>query len=101
MNGKYRIFYDGDSALCAREMQWMRKLDHTARLELIDIRRQPERLEQAGLVPEAALARIHACDESGRLRTGVDALLGMWMRCWACMRVAVCPAWWPFCPGRR
>lgn len=75
---KTTMFYDGGCPLCRREVEHYRRIDRARRVDWVDITRQPDRLEAAGLGPDAAMSRLHAFDREGRLVVGVSAFVAVW-----------------------
>ena len=59
-------------------MAWIRRRNPPQRITVVDIHAEAERLRELGIGPRAALARIHALDEQGRVLTGMDALRALY-----------------------
>jgi predicted DCC family thiol-disulfide oxidoreductase YuxK len=74
------MFYDGGCPLCRREVGHYRRLDIAGRVRWVDIDLDPAALSSHGLEPAAAMRRLHALDENGRLVSGVYAFLAIWRR---------------------
>lgn len=73
-----QVFFDGAcprcSALAAREAS------RNAAIVWRDLNTSETELRAAGIDPAAALARLHAVDETGRVRSGAAALAAIWRR---------------------
>lgn len=76
------LLYDGACGLCRRAAGWLRALDVSGKLEVVDLRSAAER----GLACEGSLRLIEA---GGRLSEGFDALRRLSLRL---------PLLWPAVP---
>jgi predicted DCC family thiol-disulfide oxidoreductase YuxK len=72
------MFYDGACPLCRREVAHYRRLDRRGRVAWVDISRDTAALRRHGIDPGAAMARLHALDEEGRVVTGAAAFAAVW-----------------------
>ena len=72
------LYYDGSCPLCRREVDHYRRLDRQQRVRWVDISREPEALAPLGIGFVAAMRRLHATDEDGRLVSGAAAFLVIW-----------------------
>jgi predicted DCC family thiol-disulfide oxidoreductase YuxK len=72
------VFYDGDCALCRREIAHYRRTDGSAHLRWVDAASQPEILARYGLTRERAMAELHVLDGGNHWQRGVDAFLVIW-----------------------
>jgi predicted DCC family thiol-disulfide oxidoreductase YuxK len=77
---KPTMFYDGACPLCRREVAHYRRLDRHDRVTWVDISHDPGALVPHGIDYRAAMERLHAIDEEGRVVTGVPAFLAVWRR---------------------
>lgn len=58
----------------------MKKLDREGVIEWLDIARDHQALDAAGVSYSQAMARLHVVDERGQLQTGVRAFIVLWKR---------------------
>ena len=72
------VFYDGQCPLCRREIAHYRRRKGSETIDWIDITRDPERLTVHGLGFDAAMARFHVKDGTGRWHTGAAAFAELW-----------------------
>jgi predicted DCC family thiol-disulfide oxidoreductase YuxK len=75
---KPTMFYDGACPLCRREVEHYRRLDREGRVLWVDISRDSDGLASHGIPYQAAMERLHAIDEQGRVVSGVPAFLVVW-----------------------
>lgn len=75
---KPTMYFDGGCPFCSREVAHYRRLDRTNRVSWVDISRAPEALALHGISYDAAMERLHATDEEGRLVCGVPAFVAVW-----------------------
>ena len=66
------VFYDGDCALCSREIALLRGLDRRGRVLFVDIADSSFDARAVGVPWETLMAQIHARLPDGRLITGVE-----------------------------
>jgi predicted DCC family thiol-disulfide oxidoreductase YuxK len=72
------MFFDGGCPLCRREVAHYRFLDRRNRVGWIDISREADLLLQCGIDRDAAMRRLHALDERGRVVSGISAFVVVW-----------------------
>ena len=72
------VFFDGQCPLCRREIAHYRRRKGSETIDWIDITRDPERLTTHGLGFDAAMARFHVRDGTGRWHTGAAAFAELW-----------------------
>lgn len=75
-----KTFFDGGCPLCSREIAHYRKLDRAGRIRWVDITRETDLLEAAGLDLPGAMRRLHVQESDGRLLSGVEAFVAIWRR---------------------
>lgn len=74
------MFHDGDCPMCKFEVTAMQKLDIKNAVRWVDITKDKDSLDKAGISYEAAMARIHVQDENMKMLTGVRGFLVVWKR---------------------
>lgn len=72
------IYFDGLCQLCSREIDLFRRLAPAGSLVYVDIAADDFDPEAHGVDAEDVHRTMHVRDESGELRTGLDALIAMW-----------------------
>jgi len=72
------VLYDGDCAMCRREIAHYRRLDKQRRVNWADIACSADLLDQHGITVAAAYLRLHVIDAGGQLHTGVAAFVRIW-----------------------
>jgi predicted DCC family thiol-disulfide oxidoreductase YuxK len=72
------MFFDGACPLCRREVAHYRRLDRAGAVRWVDIAADPASLAPLGVLPAAAMRRLHALDSRGRLQTGAWAFAAIW-----------------------
>ena len=75
---KVTMFHDGECPLCKYEVKMMQKLDTKKAIHWVDISKNKEALNNAGISYEAAMARVHVQDENQKMQTGVRGFLLVW-----------------------
>ena len=75
---KAMMFFDGGCPLCRREVAHYRSLDRRKRVDWIDISCEADLLSTHGIDPDAAMRRLYALDEWGRVVSGVSAFVAVW-----------------------
>jgi predicted DCC family thiol-disulfide oxidoreductase YuxK len=75
---KTTMFFDGGCPLCNREVAHYRRLDRRGSIRWVDITSQPEALSEHGIGYAAAMERLHALGEDGRIVSGVPAFVTIW-----------------------
>ncbi|MCB1161558.1 MAG: DUF393 domain-containing protein [Candidatus Krumholzibacteriia bacterium] len=73
-----RVFYDGGCPRCAALAA--RERERGGDVHWLDLTRSAAELSAAGIDPGAALERLHAVDETGRVTHGAAALATAWER---------------------
>jgi predicted DCC family thiol-disulfide oxidoreductase YuxK len=72
------VFYDGGCPLCRREIHHYRRLRGAEHLIWVDLSTDDRMLAVHGLERQAAMARFHVLDASGRWQTGAWAFIELW-----------------------
>ncbi|MEO0637366.1 MAG: DUF393 domain-containing protein [Pseudomonadota bacterium] len=75
------IFYDGKCGLCRREIEHYRKLAlkrGVDRFEWVDVAADPSAASRLGVDQATALLHMHALDDAGEVRRGVDVFRVIW-----------------------
>lgn len=72
------VFYDGSCPLCRREMAVYRRCKGAEEIRWTDISRIESAEVAPGLSKSEAMARFHAIDDTGQLRSGAAAFLLIW-----------------------
>jgi len=75
---KPTLFFDGECPLCSREVAHYRALDRRDQIRWVDISREPDALVELGIDRSAAMHRLHAVDEMGRVVSGMTAFVAVW-----------------------
>lgn len=73
-----RVFYDGACPRCAALA--VRERARGGDVHWLDLTTSAPELRAAGIEPDAALERLHAVDEGGRVTSGAAALADAWAR---------------------
>ena len=74
------VFYDGNCPMCGREISYYKGRRGAESIEWVDINTAPEKLEQAGLAREQAMARLHVQDSNNQWYTGAYGFARMWQQ---------------------
>jgi predicted DCC family thiol-disulfide oxidoreductase YuxK len=74
------VFYDGGCPLCSREIAHYRRLDRDGAVEWLDLHQSGDRLGQAGIDFNTAMARLHVIDPQWGLVSGVPGFVAIWRR---------------------
>jgi predicted DCC family thiol-disulfide oxidoreductase YuxK len=82
------MFFDGGCPMCQREVAHYQTMDRRQRVSWIDISEKPAMLEEYGIGLEAAMKRLHAIDERGRVVSGAAAFVCVWRQLPAYRHVA-------------
>ncbi|MFK7993881.1 MAG: thiol-disulfide oxidoreductase DCC family protein [Granulosicoccus sp.] len=77
---KFTVYFDGACPLCSKEIDTYRKLSGAEELFWVDAAHCDADLLGQDLQGDAALARMHVRDESGRLISGAAAFAAIWAR---------------------
>ena len=72
------VFYDGKCGLCAKEIDYYRKIAVDGVFAWQDITASADELKQAGIRLSEGLKLLHAKDADGKLHVGVDAFILIW-----------------------
>ena len=72
------VFYDGSCPLCRREIAVYRRCKGAEEIRWTDISRIEDAEVAPGLLKSEAMARFHAIDDKGQLRSGAAAFLLVW-----------------------
>ncbi len=72
------VFYDGACSICAREIDYYRKLDGEGHLRLVDISDPSFEPSNHGPTREDFMAELHVRDASGHFFRGVDGFAAIW-----------------------
>ncbi len=75
---KTTVFYDGQCGLCAKEINYYKKIAPPGLFEWQDITQTTEGLEQVGINYIEALRYLHVIDELGYIYRGVESFLVIW-----------------------
>ncbi len=74
------MYFDGDCAVCSREVGMYRKLDRDGGIVWYDVSSDTGDLVDGRVSRSDALSGLHARLPDGRLVTGVDAFVAVWER---------------------
>ena len=85
------VFYDGKCGLCAREINYYRRIAPDGVFAWQDIAESAELLEREGVSQAEGLKLLHVKDDAGRLHIGVDAFIIIWqsLRRWRLLALVV------------
>ncbi|WP_417687422.1 thiol-disulfide oxidoreductase DCC family protein [Roseibium sp.] len=72
------VFYDGKCGMCSREINYFRKRHPREPIMWHDIARHPESLDGTGISQADALMFMRVKDQSGEMKSGVDAFIVLW-----------------------
>lgn len=72
------MFHDGDCPLCKFEVKAMQKLDTANAIRWVDITKDKDALDKAGITYQQAMDRIHVQNEEKQLLTGVRGFITVW-----------------------
>ena len=75
---KATVYHDGECPLCQKEVTLMQKVDVSKAIRWVDINKDKQALEDAGITFQQAMDRIHVADESQQLHTGVAGFMNIW-----------------------
>ncbi|MCG8589111.1 MAG: DUF393 domain-containing protein [Proteobacteria bacterium] len=89
----FRLLYDGDCPVCAREVAWLRRRNRHGRLALEDIAAPGFDAARYGLEPAQVMARIHGVLPGGRVIEGME----VFRRAYAAVGLGflLAPTGWP------
>lgn len=77
-NNMITIFYDGKCGLCAKEINYYRKIAPVGIFNWQDITESDDELKKEGISLSEGLRLLHAKDNQGRIHIGVDAFILIW-----------------------
>ncbi|MBQ4847264.1 DUF393 domain-containing protein [Pseudoalteromonas sp. MMG005] len=72
------IFYDGQCALCSREMNSLKKHDTNNRITLVDVHSDFFERHYGHLNKQSTLDILHGIDNDGTLLLGLDVTCRVW-----------------------
>jgi predicted DCC family thiol-disulfide oxidoreductase YuxK len=75
---KVTMYHDGDCPLCKFEVKTMQKLDTANAIHWVDITKDKDALDRAGISYEKAMARVHVKDQNQVMLTGVRGFIEVW-----------------------
>lgn len=73
-----KVFYDGKCGLCSKEIRYYMTLDKDHKFSWIDVTEHYDELSLRGIPLSSALMYLHAIDNEGRLKIGVEAFILIW-----------------------
>lgn len=90
-NSVITVFYDGKCGLCAREINYYRKIAPKGIFDWQDITQFADGLKKEGISLSQGLKLLHAKDDNGQLHVGVDAFILIWrqLKRWRILAVIV------------
>lgn len=71
-------YYDGKCPLCKIEINAMKKQDKINAIQWVDITKNQQALNDAGISYQQAMDRIHVINEQQKIVTGVRGFLAVW-----------------------
>lgn len=80
---KLTCFHDGDCPLCRLEINAMKKLDKKQQIEWVDIAKDKQALDEAGITYQQAMAGLHVVAHDDKVQdkhthTNVKAFVALW-----------------------
>ena len=75
---KATVYHDGDCPMCSKEVALMQKIDVAKAIRWVDITKDKQALDDAGITYQQAMDRIHVADQSQQMHTGVEGFLKVW-----------------------
>lgn len=72
------VYHDGECPICNVEINAMKRIDKTKRINWVDISKDQAALDAAGLSYQQTMDRIHVEDENQQMITGVEGFLSVW-----------------------
>ncbi|CAA6828166.1 MAG: DUF393 domain-containing protein [uncultured Thiotrichaceae bacterium] len=79
-NKQLMCFYDGECPVCEFEIKTMKKLDKDEKVDFIDITKDPQVLEEAGITYQEAMDKMHVIDAEKGLQSGVSGFILLWQK---------------------
>ena len=73
-------YYDGECPLCKIEINAMKKQDKIKAIQWVDITKNQQALEDAGITYQQAMDRIHIMNDQKQIVTGVRGFLTVWQQ---------------------
>ena len=73
-----KVFYDGKCNLCAKEIDYYRRIASVGTFHWIDITKSAEPLLREGISARQGLKLLHVKDNKGELHVGVSAFILIW-----------------------
>ena len=70
-------FHDGECPLCELEINMMKKADKSNSIQWVDITKDKQALEDAGISYQQAMDQIHVLDDN-KMQVGVDGFISLW-----------------------
>lgn len=77
-NNMITIFYDGKCGLCAKEINYYRRIAPIGIFNWQDITESDDELKKEGISLSEGLRLLHAKDNQGRIHIGVDTFILIW-----------------------
>ncbi len=71
-------FHDGECPLCNIEIKAMQKMDKDKAIHWVDISKDKQALDAAGISYQQAMDNIHVLDDQQEMITGVKGFLVLW-----------------------
>ncbi len=71
-------FHDGECPLCNIEIKAMQKMDKDKAIHWVDISKDKQALNAAGISYQQAMDNIHVLDDQQEMITGVKGFLVLW-----------------------
>ena len=71
-------FHDGECPLCKIEIKAMQKMDKNNAIHWVDISKDKQALNAAGISYQQAMDNIHVLDNQQKMITGVKGFLVLW-----------------------
>ncbi len=71
-------FHDGECPLCKIEIKSMQKMDKANAIRWVDITKDKQALEEAGITYQQAMDSIHVLDDQQQMVTGVKGFMAVW-----------------------
>ena len=71
-------FHDGECPLCKIEIKAMQKMDKDKAIHWVDINKDKQALDDAGISYQQAMDKIHVLDDQQQMITGVKGFLVVW-----------------------
>ena len=72
------VYHDGECPICNVEINAMKRIDKTKKINWVDISKDQAALDAAGLSYQQTMDRIHVQDENQVMQTGANGFLSIW-----------------------